>query len=106
MNVIDTEVVDSHMVSVSIEGADIMPVWRVYSNVSAGHLLPGRVELRWENGELVRMSVYGKRIKKDGTVGNGDSSTQFVVYGKALPENPIPDWLADLVSEHSPESGR
>lgn len=94
--------VDARMVSVSVTGADIMPVWRMYNMHSTGNLLPERAEFRWENGKLVRMTVYGKRIKKDDTVGNADSSTQFVLFGQVLAENPIPDWLSFLVGMHAP----
>lgn len=94
--------VDARMISVSLEGAPTMPVWRMFSMHSTGSLLPERAEFRWENGQLVRMAVYGKRIKTNGEVGLADSSTQFVQFGQVLKENPIPDWLALLVEEHTP----
>jgi hypothetical protein len=108
MDCLPTKIVDAHMVSLELFNAvvpdDVMPVWRFCNMHSTGSfLLPERVEFRWENGELVRMAVYGKRMKKDGTVGNGDSSTQFVMWGKVLQENPIPDWLASLVAECAPK---
>lgn len=96
------KVVDARMVSVDIEGADIMPIWRMFNMHTTGDVLPERAEFRWENGELVRMAVYGKRMRKDGTVGLGDSSTQFVQYGRVLEQNPIPGWLAMLVERYRP----
>lgn len=102
MNAHMIKCVDARMVSINVDDADNMPIWRMYTMHTTGWLWPERVEIRWENRQLVRLAVYGKRVKKDGDVGNADTSTQFVQWGNVLAENPIPPWLAALVEEYAP----
>lgn len=103
------KVVDTRIISSSAPAdAGVLPIQKPYSMHTTGALDPGRVEARWErtnNGEwqLVRLTVSGRKLKKDGSPGLNEGTTHFVYYGQEwLAERP--EWVANVVAFWSPVS--
>jgi hypothetical protein len=97
--------VDSRAVSVEVSGCEHLPIQRPYVMHPTGMLNPARADIRWENGELVKLSVSGRKIRKDGSIGLADSTTHYVWYGSwQQAENTQPFWLQSLVHQFEPNT--
>lgn len=96
--------VDSRAVSVTVWDCEPLPIQRPYVMHPTGTLLPGRVDIRWEGGKLMKLTVSGLRLKNDGTVGKAESTTTFVYYGNDQQPGKQPDWLQMLVQGYAPAS--
>lgn len=100
------KIVDIRVVSVLLtENFASMPIRRPYSMHATGELIPLRVDMRWENVndhgvELVRASVTGRRLKKDGTPGLADATTDFVRDSRWVQD--IPTWLSNYIMKYAP----
>lgn len=92
--------VDSRAVCVEITDCERLSIQMPYAMHSTGKLVPERVDMRWENGELVKLRVSGGRIKKDGTVGMSSATTHYVWYGRIIQDRP--GWLSELVTLYRP----
>lgn len=95
--------VDSIAVSIAVSGVDNIPIQRPYVMHPTGMLQPARVDIRWENGELVKLTVSGRKLKTDGRLGLAESTTHFVWYS-VIQQHGRPDWLDMLVQQHAPRS--
>lgn len=92
--------IDSRAVSVDVSGLPPIPIRRPYTMHFTGSLIPKRVDMRWENGELIRVSASGPKLRKDGTVGLQDGTTHFRSYSRDIQEQP--EWVAYLVDKYTP----
>lgn len=101
-----TKVVETKVVSVDISGLhDTMEINRPYTMHATGHLMPDRVDMRWERVDygiwsLVRASVSGVRIKNNGEPGLTRATTWFVHSTRVMAG--LPGWLADVEKEWKP----
>lgn len=94
--------VDSRVISVGVGDCEDIPIHKPYVMHPTGMVDPERVDMRWENSELVRLSVSGRRIKKDGTIGLGEATTYFVWNTRVIQETQ-PDWLQHIVRLYDPK---
>lgn len=92
--------VDSRAVSVEVEGYQPIPIQRPYVMHPTGMLVPARVDMRWENEELVKLTVSGRKLRKDSTVGIAESTTVFVFHGNQ--QQKIWPWLTTIVVTYTP----
>lgn len=98
--------VDSRAVSVEVTEVEDIPIQKMFTMHPTGVLRPTRAEMRWEDGELVKLIVSGRRIKNSGEPGLADSSTIFISYGRLIQDKATwPKWLWDLVFEYQPNVG-
>lgn len=93
--------VDSRAVSVEVEGYQPIPIQRPYVMHPTGMLVPARVDMRWENGELVKLTVSGRKLRIDGSVGMCESTTVFTYHGRAQ-QTDWPGWLTAIVITYTP----
>lgn len=97
--------VDIRVVSISLDNTDTdddwLPIWRPYSMHQTGTLLARRADMRWENGELVRLTVTGPRLRINGERGKQDTTTHYVWNTRTI--QAVPVWLQHLVVENAPE---
>lgn len=105
-----TRCVDIRVVSTPVlENYPTLAIWRPYQMHSTGQLVPARIDLRWEKvnddgWQLIRASVSGQRLKKDGEPGKGDATTYYVYDGRQLQdEKASPQWLFDAIHKYHPE---
>jgi hypothetical protein len=106
-----SRVVDTRFVSIDVpEGYSELVVHRPYSMHTTGSLLPQRLDIRWEKvnddgWQLIRLSVTGPRVKKDGTVGLVHATTFFKESGRTW-QHDIPEWITTEVNKWHPKGDK
>jgi len=79
----------------TVEGAPVVTLYGL-----PGYCVIRLVAVSWDMGmPLPSVKVTVRKVRKDGTLGERS-------FGTRLSESEIPDWLAPVIAEHTPEWAR